>query len=280
MQLNVKKVAISDSGKFCISNRFTLNNPNFTRYLCLQFVSGLLEETLIFLCKVRKQFVALRWPRTLCNKTHEYSCLITSQEPCEIIANMFLGRPSMSVESPLYRKYDHRVRNLIANSKDPHLFPQLKIPLSTARSWIKKGPVEVVTTPAFEAESSELVEKITRLENLLSTTKAESNLITRSVKILGFEIQYKRIPSEAVNESILSQYKEASKIVPIRKCLEIVGLSSMRYYSWLKRQAVCRLEDSRSCPRLTPSRITRLGLSKIMSYLTDSDLFPAKIYSF
>ncbi len=67
----------------------------------------------------------------------------------------------MSAESPLYRKYDHRVRNLIANSKDPHLFPQLKIPLTTARSWIKKGPVEVVTTASFELDNEKLVQNFT-----------------------------------------------------------------------------------------------------------------------
>mgnify|MGYP005662336905 CR=1 FL=1 len=75
----------------------------------------------------------------------------------------------MSVESPLYRKYDHRIRNLIANSKDPFLFPKLKIPLSTARSWIKKGPVEVVTSSSLDISNDWLVEKIARLENKLES---------------------------------------------------------------------------------------------------------------
>jgi putative transposase len=185
----------------------------------------------------------------------------------------------MSVESPLYRKYDHRIRNLIANSKDPFLFPKLKIPLSTARSWIKKGPVEVVTSSSLDISNDWLVEKIARLENKLESIEVESNLLSKSIKILGFEIQYKRIPNEIVKESILNQIKEASKIIPIKKCLEIIGLSSMRYYSWVKRQIACSLEDSKSCPKLTPSRISHIELRKIKSYVTNSDLFHISIVS-
>ena len=132
----------------------------------------------------------------------------------------------------LYRRYDHRIRNLIASSKDPYLFPKLDIPLSTARSWIKRGPVDVVSVTDLDQSSEQLQMKIANLEKELEEVRAETNLISKSIKIFGFEIQYKRLPNSLVKEAILNQLKLASNIVPLRRCLEIVGLSSARYYSW------------------------------------------------
>jgi putative transposase len=185
----------------------------------------------------------------------------------------------MSVESPIYRKYDHRIRNLIATSQDPYLLPHLKIPLSTRRSWVRKGPVVVVTMSDFELTTRELVHKVASLEKQLLISKAGSTLVSKSVKIMGFEIQYKRTPKAIIKESILDLIEEASEFLPILRCLELVGLSSARYYSWVKRRIKCALEDVPSCPKLSPCKITYSELRKIKSYLTDSSLFHVSVTS-
>ncbi len=53
--------------------------------------------------------------------------------------------------SSRYRRYDHRIKNMIAETGDPNLFPDLAIPLSTAREWIKKGPQKVVSISSFDS---------------------------------------------------------------------------------------------------------------------------------
>ena len=43
------------------------------------------------------------------------------------------------------RTYDHRIREAIVRTGNPKLFPQLNIPRSTARAWIRRGERDVVT---------------------------------------------------------------------------------------------------------------------------------------
>ena len=43
------------------------------------------------------------------------------------------------------RTYDHRIRDAIVKSGNPNLFPQLKIPRSTIRAWIRRGERQVIT---------------------------------------------------------------------------------------------------------------------------------------
>jgi len=42
------------------------------------------------------------------------------------------------------RIHDHRIKEQIVRSRGPNLFPELHIPPSTARSWIRRGLEEVV----------------------------------------------------------------------------------------------------------------------------------------
>ena len=43
------------------------------------------------------------------------------------------------------RHYDHRIRRAVVASRNVRLFPDLDIPVSTARSWITRGSRRVVT---------------------------------------------------------------------------------------------------------------------------------------
>jgi hypothetical protein len=70
-----------------------------------------------------------------------------------------------------YRRYDHRLKNLFAESGDPHLFPDLVIPLSTAREWITRGPQEVVTLSELGQSEKTLQGEIQSLKKELNTLK-------------------------------------------------------------------------------------------------------------
>jgi hypothetical protein len=43
------------------------------------------------------------------------------------------------------RAYDHRIKSRVVATGNPSLFPQLAIPRSTAKSWIRRGEREVVS---------------------------------------------------------------------------------------------------------------------------------------
>ena len=64
-----------------------------------------------------------------------------------------------------YRAYDHRVKQAIASTSNPYLFPQLSFPLSTAKTWIRNGVRDVVTVADIDNDRDTLIQKIARLEH-------------------------------------------------------------------------------------------------------------------
>ena len=65
---------------------------------------------------------------------------------------------------PFRRAYDHRLRDLVCDARDPALFAQLGIPRSTAASWIRRGARPVVTTELFGKDQQQLRARILKLE--------------------------------------------------------------------------------------------------------------------
>ena len=53
-------------------------------------------------------------------------------------------------------RYDHRLRNAIVETGNVNLFPELSIPPSTARDWIRKGQANVITASEFECTQTEM----------------------------------------------------------------------------------------------------------------------------
>lgn len=117
------------------------------------------------------------------------------------------------------RRYDHRIRNMIVNSGNPNLFPSLRIPKSITRDWLRKGKADVVTLPELDLAYDDLLTELQNLKMQLTEAKTQSSLIMKTVKILGFEMQYRRLPKGAMNEQILESIRSATQVVPLLTCL-------------------------------------------------------------
>lgn len=167
-----------------------------------------------------------------------------------------------------YRAYDHRVKEMICESGDPTLFPSLNIPRSTAISWIKKGFRPVVTLPSLNQPIQDLVAENEALRKEVKKSTAIQELTLFTFRVFGFQIQYQRLPNEESKKMILSAIEGATRFLPLKVCLEVIGLSSARFHSWKKRQLSCSLKDMVSCPRLIPTRLTIDELAKIRDYAT------------
>ena len=59
-----------------------------------------------------------------------------------------------------YRKYDPRLRNLVATSSNLSRFILMGIPKSTLREWQKKGQQEFITLPEFDLTATELIQQL------------------------------------------------------------------------------------------------------------------------
>ena len=80
---------------------------------------------------------------------------------------------------PLKRTYDIRIRNAIATSRNPNLFPELNIPRSTALQWIREGYKVVVTHPEFDHSLERLTIENTVLRNKCEADKARLGIRCR-----------------------------------------------------------------------------------------------------
>ncbi len=113
-----------------------------------------------------------------------------------------------------YRGYDHRPKNLVAMSDDIQKFLKYGISLSTLKAWKKNGEWEFFTIPELELNTSELIAENITLKAKLDAVTAEHGPVLTIIKIFGFQIQYKRIPSSGAKEKILAAIKIASDFIP------------------------------------------------------------------
>ena len=133
-----------------------------------------------------------------------------------------------------YRRYDPRFKNLVATSEDISRFQRLGIPASTLRQWQRNGPQQFFTLPEFELTSSELIEENLSIKAKLGAVLAEQELVSKAIRIFGFQIQYTRLPTAAAKADIIAAIKKAVPVIPLQACLVAIGLSAARYHHWLK----------------------------------------------
>jgi len=166
------------------------------------------------------------------------------------------------------RAYDHRLKKQIAMTQNPNLFPQLKIPRSTAKNWIHRGVGQVVTLEIFDLDREKLEEKCFALGKQVDQLKAQTELNYSVFKVFGFDLQYQRFSAEQ-KEKLIEVIEKGRRCLTLHTCLEIVGLSEQRFNHWLKRQKQCQLADRSSCPKLSPTKITDPEISTVKKYVGD-----------
>ena len=133
------------------------------------------------------------------------------------------------------RTYDHRLKTLIYETKNPNLFPMLRIPRSTALGWIRNGLNQVVSHESLDYSRDDLISKISSLEIELAKEKSKQELSTFTFKLFGLHIQYVQT-SFCKNQRIITQCNSESwKSSFIKRMLNL---------NWAKQCKVPCLEET------------------------------------
>ncbi|MBK9386477.1 MAG: transposase [Planctomycetes bacterium] len=81
-------------------------------------------------------------------------------------------------------------------------------------------------------------------------------LLVALVKSSGISLECRRLPEAEDKERVLRAVDHSRPFMPIRVALRAVGLSASRFHDWRHSRAACELADRRSCPKLSPQRLT------------------------
>jgi putative transposase len=169
------------------------------------------------------------------------------------------------------RAYDHRIREHICRTRNPALFPELRIPRSTTTSWLRRPLPVVVSCQAQPEDVVALHERMPRLEARVRTLAAVVRIQRTLLHVSGFSLEHNRLPDGAAKESVLRAVARAKKALPLAGILRILHLSRQRYHRWMRGEPECGLDDRSSCPRTSPAQHTPQEISTIREMVTSND---------
>lgn len=167
------------------------------------------------------------------------------------------------------RHYDHRIRQAIVATGNPHLFPSLKIPRSTARTWIRRGSRRVVSVSDHHGDVAGLHGEIADLRAKARFYFVVACVLLAVIRATGVRLDSGRIPDGRNKADLLRAIMLGSRHVPLSRLLRLVGLTAPRFHAWKRREVRCELDDRPSCPRTRPSKLTAEEVQIIKSHVLD-----------
>ena len=168
------------------------------------------------------------------------------------------------------RSYDHRLRDAIAATGNADLFRDVAIPASTRRTWAR-GEVRpvVASVPSVDVEL-EVYELLEQVDNLRQRAKVQAAIIGLLVRVLSFrggKLDGDRLPDGETKSAVLRAIASATGLLSLSTVLRIVGVSTARYHAWRRKEDGCGLDDQPSCPKSTPSQLTRDEVSTMRDFV-------------
>lgn len=167
--------------------------------------------------------------------------------------------------------YDHRMRNLVCSTKNLDLAARFGVPRSTARSWLRRGPQEVVRCDAFESDAKELGLRVVQLDHRTQVLLAIIRLLLLLVRVSGARLDDTRIPNGSDKTTLMRGIQRAARVLPLHVALRVVGLRPARYHAWSRIDEPCKLDDRRSCPKTRPTRLTPAEVRAMHQMVTGLD---------
>lgn len=167
--------------------------------------------------------------------------------------------------------YDHRLRDLICQTSDVELAVRLGVPRSTAKSWLRRGPRDVLTANVLDVGIDELRAKVLYLDQRNQALQAIVRLLLVLARVTEMRLHATRVPEGARKRRLLYAVERATRSVPRNAVLRLVGLTPARYHAW-RRAAPCHLDDRSSCPKTRPTQLSD-GELRIMRDMVRSQAY-------
>ena len=178
---------------------------------------------------------------------------------------------SMATTARPQQRYDHRLRRLVQRTGDVTVATDLGVPRSTARGWLGMAPTAAVCLDVAELTEPELRQEVLQLRRRVQHLTALLRLALALLRTSGFRLTGERLPERHAKFGILRAADQPREYLPLRAVLRFLRMSPSRFHAWRRRQRVCALDDQSSCPRTSPSRLTRTEVRAIEDMVTSPD---------
>jgi len=170
------------------------------------------------------------------------------------------------------RQYDHRIRHAVVATRNVRLFPDLEIPVSTARTWLARGCPRVVAANDDPNDTAALRAEIAVLRAKAEMYLAISSVLLVVIRMFGLSLEGTRLPEGSDKAKLVRTIKTASQYASLRRILSLIGLSTSRYHAWKRRRLVCELDDQPSCPRSQPTQLTASEVQMVKEHVLNPEL--------
>ena len=136
------------------------------------------------------------------------------------------------------KSYDHRLRELVWETKDIELAVRLGVPASTARSWLRRGTRQVVSCSIFDSDERQLQARVLQLEQQVVRLIAIMRPLILLVQLGGGRLDAKRLPDAEDKACILAVIAKVAAVLPLAQPLHVVGLKRERYWAWCRKETI------------------------------------------
>ena len=128
-----------------------------------------------------------------------------------------------------HRKYPEKVKILISRSQNPYLFPELKIPVSTAKYWI-----QIKYHNFFDSSQANQNYELRKLKEENRELKRRIHLIKKVQTHANLTIKHKYISDLKTKELIINTIKKYKGRKSLTSALNDIDLTTSRYKRWSK----------------------------------------------
>ena len=175
----------------------------------------------------------------------------------------------MSTITRTHRRYDHRFREFVRETRDIDLAVQHGVPRSTVYGWLNKSPDDVITLDALDLDAIQLQHEVVALRRRNAKLIALLRLIVTVLKVTGFSLSRVRIPEESAKWQLLRAIEQSREHFILRTVLQLIGLTYARFYAWNREE--CELDDVSSCPKSSPQKLTPKEINTIREMAMSDD---------
>ena len=172
------------------------------------------------------------------------------------------------------RTYDHRLRELVRETRDISIATRHGVPRSTAYGWLRSEKKIVVTTAEATKSEAQLRAEFALVRRRAHRMAALLRVMFAVLRASQIDLTYERLPDGDDKRRLLRAIERARDSLRLRHILAPLGLSPSRFHAWRRAERRCELQDADSCPK------TSLSLSEVQTSPDRPRMAPEKARSY